>query len=118
MFDNIYAPFNLGFHLFFCIVATIFYAYMFRRKHFRHYIYLIFAIDFTLVSQFFPDSRVIFALGILEIILLILIFISMARVSSKVRKMEKYNMELKKQRAINLKNQQNISSDDFSDDNI
>jgi len=117
MLGNIYAPFSLGFHLFFCIVATIFYAYLFKRRHYKHYLYLIFAIDFTLISQFVPIGRVIFCLGILEVIFLILIFTSMAQVSIKMKKLDKRNMELKKERALNLKNEKEEIDNAFSDDN-
>lgn len=83
MIDNIYAPFSIPFHIIFCVIATIFYLYMYNKKGYRHYMYLIFAIDFTFFSQVFPNKTFMFFLGIVEIILLVLIFTSMIKVSKK-----------------------------------
>lgn len=83
MTQNIYAPFDLSFHLFFCIAATLIYAVQFFRKGYPHYILMIIAIDITLVAQFTASEKHIIILGIVEILLLAVIFILMARISLK-----------------------------------
>jgi len=87
--QNIYAPFNMSYHLIFCIISTIFYLYLYNRRGLKHHIYMIFAIDFTFITQFNPTKTVVFCLGIIEIELLILILTSVIAKSVKLKKAEK-----------------------------
>lgn len=116
MTQNIYAPFALPIHLVFCIIATIFYAYMYKRKGYKHYFYLIFAIDLTLISQFYPDGNVIFALGIFEIILLVLIFHSIFKISTQKKREEKMKNSIGNDVNKNLEYDKDIIDDAFFDD--
>lgn len=118
MFGNIYAPFSLGFHVFFCIVATLFYVCMYNIKGYKHYIYLIFAIDLTLASQFFPYSKVMIALGIVELILLTLIFISMGKISMKNKKEEKERKRIKDSLMFKSDAKKKAVDDAFQDDDF
>ena len=109
MIENIYAPFRLPFHLTFCIIATLFYLLMLKRRGSRHYLFLIVAIDLTIIPQFVPDKNVVFWLGVTEILLLILIFISM--ISDSIKKKKK-----RKSKVCKDSSGKNLISDAFSDD--
>lgn len=70
--QNIYAPLPLSAHLVFCVLATLLYAVLFNRRGKKHYLIMMIAIDLTLMTQFWTDKMVIFALGIVELILIIM----------------------------------------------
>lgn len=70
--QNVYAPLPLAAHLVFCVLATLLYAILFNRRGKKHYLILIIAIDLTLMTQFWTDKMVIFALGASEAILVIM----------------------------------------------
>ncbi len=70
--QNIYAPLPLTAHLIFCTLATLLYATLFNRRGKKHYLVIMIAIDLTLMTQFWTDKVVIFALGFSEAVLLIL----------------------------------------------
>lgn len=86
MLENIYAPMPFSTHIIFCIIATIFYFIQYKRKGFKHYIYLILAIDSTIFTQFYNDSVVMFVLGFEEAILLVMIIFSMTKISIEHKK--------------------------------
>lgn len=113
MIDNIFAPFSLTFHAIFCIFATILYSVQFYRKSYKHYFYLILAIDLTILTQFYTEKFFITCLGIAEIILLIMIFISMFKVSRRNKKLE---IEKKAQQTAIPEEKNDIVGDAFSDE--
>ncbi len=109
MIENIYAPFRLPFHLTFCIIATLFYLLMLKRRGSRHYLFLLVAIDLTIVPQFVPDKNVVFWLGVTEVLLLTLIFISI--ISESIKRKKK-----RKSKSIKDHIDKNLIVDAFSDD--
>lgn len=80
MITNIYAPFSLTVHLVICIIATLFYGFMFVKKKHSHYFTLILAFDLTLFTQMNISRGAFFALAITEAFLIVLIIISLVRV--------------------------------------
>lgn len=74
--QNVHAPLPLTAHIIFCVIATALYIVQFKRKDLNYYIYLTIAVDLTLATQFFTQKYVILALGVAEIILLVMAFVS------------------------------------------
>ncbi len=70
--QNVYAPLPFVAHLVFCALATLLYAVLFNRRGKRHYLVLMIAIDLTLMTQFWTDELVIFAVGFAEVVMLII----------------------------------------------
>lgn len=70
--QNVYAPLPFVAHLVFCALATLLYAVLFNRRGKKHYLVLMIAIDLTLMTQFWTDEIVIFAIGFAEVIMLII----------------------------------------------
>jgi len=96
MITNVYAPFSLSVHLVICIVATLFYGYMFIRKKYSYYFTLILAFDLTLFTQMNISKSAFYFLTIIEIFLIILMLISMVRVSRKNKKLSDNDKSNKK----------------------
>ena len=94
--QNVHAPLPLEAHIGFCVIATVVYAIQFARKKINYYLYLLIAINLTLVTQFFEQDYVIGAVAIVEIILLVMAFVS----SRKAKKAQKLAQEKEKQREI------------------
>ena len=65
--QNVYAPLSLSMHIGFCVIATLVYAALFYRRRTYNYLCLLAAVDLTIITQFFPEERVITALFIIEI---------------------------------------------------
>ena len=89
MIKNIYAPFPLPLHLGFCIFATLFLILQFYRKRNMYYILLLLGIDLTLTTQYTQNQKIIYTLGIVELVLLIWIITSMIIVSKKKKNKDK-----------------------------
>ncbi len=70
--QNVYAPLPFVAHLVFCALATLLYAVLFNRRGKKHYLVLMIAIDLTLMTQFWTDEIVIFAVGFAEVVMLII----------------------------------------------
>ena len=68
--QNIYIPLPLGMHVGFCIIATIVYILEIYRKKSKHYIFMMLAVDATLMMQVFPNSTMVVILAIMEALLL------------------------------------------------
>ncbi len=68
--QNVYTPLSTGVHLVFCLIATALYLTMYYRRGSLHYLLLMFAIDATIITQFWTSSIAITLLGILEICLI------------------------------------------------
>lgn len=120
--QNVHAPLPLPAHLIFCALATLLYTVQFQRKRLKHYIYLLVAIDLTLLTQFYDQSYVVIAIGIAEILLLVLTFVSMHRNKKELKRLEleKENQELEKKgeedaKALTVKINK-VKSDDIEDD--
>ena len=90
--QNIHAPLPLPMHIVFCLLATLLYIVQFARKNYNYYLYLILAVDLTILTQFFEQDYVILVLGIAEIILLVMAFVS----SRKIKKAQKQDEERQK----------------------
>ena len=86
--QNVHAPLPLPAHLIFCALATLLYAVQFQRRGMKHYIYLLLAVDLTIITQFFDQSYVIIALAVAEAILLIMAFISSTKSKKELKKQE------------------------------
>lgn len=68
--QNVYTPLPFGIHLVFSVFATIVLMIQFFRKHRICYLLATLAIDATLITHFaFESRRVIFALEIVELVL-------------------------------------------------
>lgn len=74
--QNVYTPIPFKVHIVFCILATLLYAFQFYRKHSVYYILIMLAIDFTLTPHFSANKTVIAILFVVEIVLILLAFIS------------------------------------------
>lgn len=94
--QNIHAPLPLTAHIIFCLIATALYIAQYKRKELNYYIYLTIAVDLTLATQFFSQKYVIMALGVAEIILLVMAFVS----QHNDKKQAKVLAEKKKQEEI------------------
>lgn len=68
--QNIYIPLPLGMHLGFCIIATIVYILEIYRKKSLHYLFLMLAVDATLLMQAFPNSTMVAVLAVMEVLFL------------------------------------------------
>ena len=68
--QNVYVPLPFKAHLIFCIIATIVYALEIYRKKSPHYIFMMLAVDATLMMQFFNDSKAVVILAVIEGLLL------------------------------------------------
>lgn len=70
------APMPMLPHFIFCIIATLVFGAQYIRKRSNYYIYLIIAVDLTLITQFFEQDMVIIAAFVGEVILLIMAAVS------------------------------------------
>lgn len=68
--QNVYTPLSLPVHLGFCFLATLLYLTQYYRKGSVHYLFLMFAIDATLITQFWTSVIARTLLGITEIVLI------------------------------------------------
>ena len=94
--QNVHAPLPLPAHIAFCIIATALYVVQYKRKKINYYLYLLFAVDLTLVTQFSNEDYAILAVAVSEIILLVMAFLS----SRKHKKALKQQEEKKKQEEL------------------
>lgn len=83
--QNVYTPLPFKMHFVFCIVATLLYLFQFYRKRSAYYLFIMFAIDLTFITQYYTNEPVIIGLFVTEIILLIAAFISSHIYNKKVR---------------------------------
>lgn len=75
LIENVYAPLPFGFHLCFCILATIVYTISFIRKKQKRHFYLMLAIDFTLLTHLGDNVYSILVIVIAEIVLILMAFV-------------------------------------------
>lgn len=68
--QNVYTPLSLTAHLIFCLLATALYLTMYYRRGSVHYLLLMFAIDATIITQYWTSSAAITTLGVAEIALI------------------------------------------------
>ncbi len=68
--QNVYVPLPFKAHMIFCIIATIVYALEIYRKRSVHYVFMMLAIDATLMMQFFNNSTAVIILAVMEGLLL------------------------------------------------
>ncbi len=78
---NVYAPFPLGIHLTICIIATLFYGYMYARKRYVHYFVLIPAFDLTLLTQMQISKTAFYVVATIELLMIGVIIWSMISVA-------------------------------------
>lgn len=67
--QNVYTPLSLTVHFIFCIIATALYLTMYYRRGSVHYLLLMFAIDATIITQYWTSSAAIATLAVIEIVL-------------------------------------------------
>lgn len=94
--QNVHAPLPLKAHIIFCLIATVVYLIQFKRRGLNYYIYLTIAVDLTLATQFYTQDYVIMSLGVAEVILLAMAFVSQFKNKKKL----KAEAEKKKQEEI------------------
>lgn len=68
--QNVCTPLTFKVHLIFCLIATVLYITQAARKKSKHYIFIMFAIDLTFITQFWTSTWVIAGLFVTEVILL------------------------------------------------
>lgn len=68
--QNVYVPLPLKHHLIFCIIATIVYILEIYRKRSPHYLFVLLAVDATLLMHVFPGPAMVIVLAVLEVLLL------------------------------------------------
>ena len=68
--QNIYVPLPLTAHIVFCVIATIVYILEYYRKKSVHYLFVMLAVDATLLMQAFRSSKMVVILAVLEVLLL------------------------------------------------
>ena len=68
--QNVYTPLPLTAHMVFCLIATALYLTLYYRKGSVHYLLLMFAIDATIITQYWTSTLAITLLGIAEILLI------------------------------------------------
>ena len=68
--QNVYVPLPFSWHLGFCIIATVVYALEIYRKGSIHYLFMMLAVDATIMMQFFNNSTAVVVLAVLESLLL------------------------------------------------
>ena len=100
--QNVYTPLPFKIHFIFCIIATLIYLAQYVRKHSLYYLFIMFAIDLTFVTQYFTSKPVIIALFIAEIILITLAVIFAYKYNKKV-KLENAEAEAEKNKELSNK---------------
>lgn len=83
--QNVHAPLPLKAHIIFCVIATVVYGLQFMRKKLNYYFYIILAVDLTILTQFYTQNYVIWALAVAEIILLVMAFVSQHNHKKKLK---------------------------------
>ena len=68
--QNVYVPLPFSWHLGFCIIATVVYALEIYRKGSIHYLFMMLAVDATIMMQFFNNSTAVVILAVIEVLLL------------------------------------------------
>ena len=68
--QNIYIPLPLGLHTGFCIIATIVYILEIYRKKSLHYLFMMLAVDATMLMHAFPNATMVAVLAVMEVLLL------------------------------------------------
>ena len=107
--QNIYAPLPLSAHLVFCVLSTLLYAVLFNRRGKKHYLILMIAIDLTLMTQFWTDKMVIFALGIAEAILIIMTIVLTVKENKEEKEAEE--IRLAKERIVRREQEEKKKSE-------
>ena len=67
---SVYTPMPLGAHFVFCLIATLVYLALYYMRGSLHYLLIMFAIDATIITQYWTSSMAIILLGAAEILLL------------------------------------------------
>ena len=67
---SVYTPLSLGPHLVFCFIATLVYLALYYRRGSLHYLLIMFAVDATIITQYWTTTAAIVGLGVAEILLL------------------------------------------------
>lgn len=66
--QNVYVPLPLKHHLIFCIIATVVYILEIYKKRTLNYLFVMLAVDATLLMQLFPSPEMVVSLAIMEAI--------------------------------------------------
>lgn len=106
LIENVYAPLPFGFHLGFCILATIVYGISFARKKQKRYFYLLLAIDVTLLTQLGDNVYSILVIVIAEIVLLLMAIVDYVKF-----KVEQKSLEQAKAAMANAQTQEDVAEE-------
>lgn len=88
LIENVYAPLPFGFHLGFCILATIVYGISFARKKQKRYFYLLLAIDVTLLTQLGDNVYSILIIVIAEVVLIMMAIVDYVKFRVEQKSLE------------------------------
>lgn len=106
LIENVYAPLPFGFHLGFCILATIVYGISFARKKQKRYFYLLLAIDVTLLTQLGDNVYSILVIVIAEIVLLLMAIVDYVKF-----KVDQKSLEQAKAAMANAQTQEDVAEE-------
>ena len=101
--QNVYTPLSLGVHFVFCIIATALYLTLYYRRGSVHYLLLMFAIDATIITQYWTTSVSITLLAIVEIVLIGLAIWFYIKYSKRVKEQRAAKEEARKQDELRAK---------------
>lgn len=94
--QNVCTPLPFKVHFCFCIIATVLYITQAVRKKSKHYIFIMFAIDLTFITQFWTSTWVIASLFAAEVVLLVLAGIFSHRYNRQIKANEYMNRPIGK----------------------
>ncbi len=94
MLNSIYAPFDLGTHIIICLIATLFYGFMYFRTKKSYFFTMILAFDLTLITQMAIDQTTFYVLAFGELFLILLMIFSYVKTkkAEKEKALEEENL--------------------------
>ncbi len=121
--QNVYTPLPFKMHFIFCIIATLIYLVQYCRKRSLYYIFIMFAIDLTFVTQYYTSKTAIITLFIAEVVLIVLAVIFSYKYNKKIKaenaaensEKEKESMQKKEAEKAFSENEKKIIDNAFND---
>lgn len=109
--QNVYTPLPFKIHLAFCILATVVYLVQFYRKHSAYYLFIMFAIDLTFITQYSTGKGVVIALFAAEVVLIVLAIVSAVLNNKKKKAANAAADAVRKQELEDKKNAENNAAE-------
>lgn len=121
--QNVYTPLPFKIHFAFCIIATLIYLLQYYRKRSLYYIFIMFAIDLTFVTQYYTSKAAIIALFIAEVVLIALAVVFSYKYNKKIKaenaaenaEKEKENAQKKEAEKAFSENEKKVIGNAFDD---